>query len=186
MAQMINVLWWGHCSVNRENMITTDACNTGLGATLLQKQIDGELKPIAFAICHLEDAKKRYAIVEVDLVKIVWALEHLRCYIYRKPSKLYTDQQSLKQFYGKTAPINFRARDKINYLSHHSSMDKVKDTPFDEECVINATTCDWTKKEWAWIKFTNETRQRMLTCTIAAERWTRANARKRSYRSVNS
>ena len=38
-----------HYNGNKENIVTTDACITGLGVALWQKQSNGELKPIAFA-----------------------------------------------------------------------------------------------------------------------------------------
>ena len=43
---------------NKDNIVTTDACKTGLGIALWQKQGSGELKPIAFASRYLNDAKK--------------------------------------------------------------------------------------------------------------------------------
>ena len=42
---------------NKENIVTTDACGTGLGIALLQKQTNGDLKPKAFASCYLNDAE---------------------------------------------------------------------------------------------------------------------------------
>ena len=44
---------------NKENIITTDACKTGLGVTLWQKQGNNKLKPIAFASRYLNAAKKK-------------------------------------------------------------------------------------------------------------------------------
>ena len=46
-----------HFDPKKDNYITTDACNTGLGATLWQKE--GEIfKPVAFASRYLTDCKK--------------------------------------------------------------------------------------------------------------------------------
>ena len=47
-----------HYNRNKENIVTTDACKTGLGIALWQKQGNGELKPIAFASRYLNDAEK--------------------------------------------------------------------------------------------------------------------------------
>ena len=38
-----------HYNSNKENILTTDASTKGLGATLWQKQKDGNLKPVGFA-----------------------------------------------------------------------------------------------------------------------------------------
>ena len=85
-----------HYSSNLPNTITTDASTKGLGATLWQEQHNGELKPIAFASRFLSDTEKKYAINELELLAVVWGLEHFRLYIYGKPIKLLTDHQALE------------------------------------------------------------------------------------------
>ena len=77
-------------------MITTDASTKGLGATLWQEQPNGTLKPIGFASRLLSDTEKKYAINELELLAVVWGLEHFRLYIYGKPIKLLTDHQALE------------------------------------------------------------------------------------------
>ena len=47
-----------HFKGSKENIVTTDACGTGLGIALWQKQRNGDLKPIAFASRYLNDAEK--------------------------------------------------------------------------------------------------------------------------------
>ena len=47
-----------HYNGNKENIVTTDACGTGLGIALWQKQSNGDLKPIVFASRYLNDAEK--------------------------------------------------------------------------------------------------------------------------------
>ena len=44
--------------INKENIVTNDACKTGLGYALWQKQGNNKLKPIAFASRYLNDAEK--------------------------------------------------------------------------------------------------------------------------------
>ena len=50
-----------HYSGNKKNIVTTIACGTGLGIALWQKQNNGDLKPIAFASCYLNDAEKIFS-----------------------------------------------------------------------------------------------------------------------------
>ena len=50
-----------HYNGNKENIVTTDACGTGLGIALWQKQSNGHLKPIAFASRYLNDAEKKFS-----------------------------------------------------------------------------------------------------------------------------
>ena len=85
-----------HYNANNENILTTDASTKGLGATLWQKQKDGNLKPIGFASRFSLDTEKKYAINELELLAVVWGLEHFRLYIYGKPIELLTDHQALE------------------------------------------------------------------------------------------
>ena len=85
-----------HYNPKSENILTTDASTEGLGATLWQKQKDGNLKPIGFASRFLSDTEKKYAINELELLAVVWGLEHFRLYIYGKPIELLTDHQALE------------------------------------------------------------------------------------------
>ena len=65
-----------HYNSNYPNVITADASTKGLGATLWQEQIDGNLKPIRFASRFQSDTEKKYAINELELLTVVWGLEH--------------------------------------------------------------------------------------------------------------
>ena len=85
-----------HYNSDYPNIITTDASTKGLGATLWQEQPDGKLKPIGFASRFLSDTEKKYAIIDLELLAVVWGLEHFRLYIYGKPITLPTDHQALE------------------------------------------------------------------------------------------
>ena len=85
-----------HYNGNKENIVTTDACKTGLEIALWQKQGNGELKPIAFASRYLNDAEKKYSIGELELLAVVWGLERLRFYLYGKQVQLFSDHQALE------------------------------------------------------------------------------------------
>ena len=90
-----NIPCLAHYNAQNKNTITTDAGTKGLGATLWQKQKDGNLKPIGFASRFLLGPEK-YAIKELELLAVVWGLEHFRLYIYGKPIELSTDYQALE------------------------------------------------------------------------------------------
>ena len=83
-----------HFDPKRDNYITNDACNTGLGATLWQKE--GEVfRPVAFASRISTDCEK-YAINELELLGALWGLEYFRYYVYGKGGNLLTDHQALQ------------------------------------------------------------------------------------------
>ena len=153
-----------HYNAESENIITTDASTKRLGATLWQKQKTGELKPIGFASQYLSDTEKKNAINELELLAVVWGLEHFRLYIYGKPIELLTDQQALEPLINRNRSnktysarltrwliglahfdINIKhiARKHLaltDYLSRNpiSSPDPIEN--YDEEYVINCIT----------------------------------------------
>ena len=86
-----------HFDPKKENFITTDACNTGLGATLWQKE-DENFRPIAFASRFLTDCERKYAINELELLGVLWGLEYFRYYVYGKKINFLTDHQALQPF----------------------------------------------------------------------------------------
>ena len=150
-----------HYNSDYQNVITTDASTKVLGATLWQKQPDGKLKPIGFASRFLSDTEKKYAINELELLAVVWGLEHFRLYIYGKPIKLLTDHQALEPLIKRnrsnktyiarltrwldrlahfTINVNHIAGKHLaltNYLSRNPSAPPQTDDVYDEEYVIN-------------------------------------------------
>ena len=146
----------------RENIITTDASKHGLGAILWQTQPDGIRKPIQYASRYLNDAEKRYSTNELELLAVVWGLEHFRFYIYGKPVKLYSDHSALEPLLRRNranktysarltrwidriahfdVSVNHIAGEEIkltDYLSRHPTYEAETETNYDEEYVINA------------------------------------------------
>ena len=85
-----------HYAKVKDNIVTTDASETGLGITLWQRQTDGELIPIAFGSRFLNDSERNYSIGELELLAVVWGLEKFRFHFYGKKVHLYTDHQALE------------------------------------------------------------------------------------------
>ena len=75
---------------NKENIVTTDACNTELGIALWQRQ-NNELKAIAYASRYLNDAEKKYSVGELELLAVVWGLERFRFHLHGKHVQLCSD-----------------------------------------------------------------------------------------------
>ena len=150
-----------HYNSDYRNIITTDASTKGLGATPWQEQPDGNLKLIGFASRFLSDTEKKYAINELELLAVVWGLEHFRLYVYGKPIKLLTDHQALEplikrnrsnktysaqltrwldrlaHFTINVSPIAGKHLALTDYLSRNPSAPLQTDEAYDEEYVIN-------------------------------------------------
>ena len=151
-----------HYNGSKENIVTTDASNTGLGVALWQKENNGELKPIAFASRYLNDAEKKYSIGELELLAVVWGLDRFRFYLYGKQIQRFSDHQALEPLLKRNktnkqySALLTRCLDRLNHFDislKHTAGKQIKFTDFisrnptenpepeennEEEFVINA------------------------------------------------
>ena len=74
--------------------ITCDASPTGLGAVLEQHCATGWL-PICFASRFLKDSESRYSTNELELLAVVWSIEHFRNYLFGRQFVVRTDHRAL-------------------------------------------------------------------------------------------
>ena len=76
---------------SKQLVIQCDASNYGLGSALLQ---DG--RPITYASRALTDAETRYAIIEKEMMAVVFALEKWHQFTYGRPILVYSDHKPLE------------------------------------------------------------------------------------------
>ena len=88
-----------------EHEVHTDASILGLGAVLVQKEVneDGkeEWKPVQYWARGLKPAEQNYAVVELELCAVVEALEAFRAYLHGLSFTVVTDHQALLALDGK-------------------------------------------------------------------------------------
>ena len=84
-----------HFKRNQETRIICNASKQGLGAVLQQSQTNGEWRPICFASRSLSDFESKYSINELELLAIMWAVEHFRKYVYDIHFKIISDHKAL-------------------------------------------------------------------------------------------
>jgi hypothetical protein len=80
-----------------EKLLMTDASGYGVGAVLLQKDVNDKWRPIAFASRKLKGAEVRYTVTEQECLAIVFALRKWRHYLHGGPKfDIVTDHMALR------------------------------------------------------------------------------------------
>jgi RNase H-like domain found in reverse transcriptase/Reverse transcriptase (RNA-dependent DNA polymerase)/Integrase zinc binding domain len=80
--------------ISKPYTLTTDASNFALGAVLSQK-VEKDQKPIQFLSRTLTSAEQKLSTIEKELLAIVWAVDHLRNYLYGNKVTIFTDHKPL-------------------------------------------------------------------------------------------
>ena len=103
--------------------LLTDASRTGLGYVLIQTQEVPSSKPIHKLITcgsgFLSEAEGNYAVVELELLAIVWAVKNCRLYLAGAKFEIITDHQPLISI------MNGRNLDAIQNARIHHLMSKL-------------------------------------------------------------
>ena len=74
--------------------VRCDASKEGLGACL-EQTYHNAWHPIAYASRFLNTNEQKYSINELELLSVVWSLEHFKYYLYGSLFALQTDHQAL-------------------------------------------------------------------------------------------
>ena len=77
-----------------ETRIVTDASTSGLGASLEQYSPEGWLA-IAYASRFIKSLEEKYSVNKLQLLGVMWEIEHYKYYLYGKHFTVITDHQAL-------------------------------------------------------------------------------------------
>ncbi|KAL1265239.1 hypothetical protein QQF64_003266 [Cirrhinus molitorella] len=90
--------------------IHADACDAGLGAALMQRDLHGREVAVAYASRALHKSEKPYSTPEKECLAVIWALEHFRPYIEGLHVTIFTDHSGLKWLMARPNPTGRLAR----------------------------------------------------------------------------
>jgi hypothetical protein len=77
-------------------ILECDASGVALGAALMQKEGDGNPRPVAFLSRQFKDAELRYATHEKETLTIIYALKTWRHYLFGQKVFVFTDHKSIQ------------------------------------------------------------------------------------------
>ena len=76
-------------------ILTTDASKVAIAAILSQVQ-NGLERPVAYASRQLNKPEQAYSALEAELLALVWAAKHFRCYLFSKRFRSERTMQHLR------------------------------------------------------------------------------------------
>lgn len=76
-------------------ILATDASGVAVGAVLSQVR-NGHERPVAYASRQLHQAEQNYSATERELLSVIWATKHFRCYLLGRRFTLVTDHSALR------------------------------------------------------------------------------------------
>ena len=78
-----------------DTRLIVDASPVGLGGILVQRQKDGNYKPVYYGSRALTDVETRYSQTEREALAVVWACEYFHFYIFHSSVTIQTDHKPL-------------------------------------------------------------------------------------------
>ena len=92
--EIVNLTENTHFDVKSNTRVKTDASHNGLGSSL--EQLHGnDWKTISFASRFLNPHESKYSTNELELLGVVWAVEHYKNYLYGSEFEVFTHHKAL-------------------------------------------------------------------------------------------
>ena len=102
---------------DRPFSVVCDASNFAIGSALLQTDVDGRKRVIAFESRQLKAAEKNYPVHEKELLAMKYALVKFRVHLLgSKPFVIYTDHASLRTAHCDTVAASLSENGSVAFL----------------------------------------------------------------------
>lgn len=113
----------------RPFILYTDASDSGLGAVLVQQDLESKEERLLKVLSRLlRGAELYYTTTEKKCLAVVWSVEKLRCYLERMHFTVVTDHQGLQWLYGLKDLVGRLARWAIQLLQHNMTIEYKRGT----------------------------------------------------------
>ena len=111
-AQLTSAPVLAHPDPTRQYILNTDASGFATAAVLSQQQLDGTTRPVAYHSRKMNAAERNYDVHDKELLAIVMAVKHWRCYLEGNPhpTKVLTDHKGLQWLSSKAELTGRQAR----------------------------------------------------------------------------
>ncbi|XP_037978548.2 uncharacterized protein K02A2.6-like isoform X1 [Plutella xylostella] len=106
-----------HFDLNLPLILTCDASSTGLAAVLSNRDVDGTVRPIAYASKKLNSVEQRYSAIDKEAMAIIFGVTKFYNYTYGRMFELETDNSALVRIFGPNKGIPKMAAKRLQHYA---------------------------------------------------------------------
>lgn len=114
LASLDNLI---HHDMNLPLILTCDASNTAVAACISNRDINGMVRPIAYASKKINEAEQKYSAIDKEAMAIIFGVTKFYNYTYGRTFELKTDNSALVRIFGPTKGIPKMAAKRLQHYA---------------------------------------------------------------------